>query len=118
MAERRGNSRMRRLVLACALLASSACFEAFGPGRVELWLYVDSQKVSCYTWVETECLRVRENSSESWQNFSNEIEGFAWEAGYLYRIRVERTTIANPPADGSSARYRLLQILSKTAVAE
>ncbi len=109
---------MRRLLLlAGALLASTACFDAFGPGRVELRWYVDSQKVSCYTWVETECLRVRESTSEPWQNFSDEIEGFAWEAGYEYRIRVERTTIANPPADGSSARYRLLQILSKTAVA-
>lgn len=106
---------MRRLLLAFALIFSTACLNPVGPDAVELRLYVDSQKVSCYTWIETECLRVRERESESWQNFADEIEGFEWEAGYEYRIRVERTTLANPPADASSFRYVLRKVVSKTA---
>lgn len=106
---------MRRLVLSLALLSATACSDVVGPGIVELVLHVDSQRVTCYTWIETECLRVRERESQSWRNFSDEIEGFAWEAGYLYRIRVVRASVANPPADGSSYRYILRQVISKTA---
>lgn len=106
---------MRRLLLASAFLGVTACSDALGPARVELVLIVASERVACYTWIETECFRVRENDRQSWQNFSEEIEGFAWEEGYEYRIRVLRTIVANPPADGSSYRYVLRQVLSKTA---
>lgn len=106
---------MRRLLLLVLILfGTGACTEIAGPRIAELVLHVDAQKVTCYTLVETECLRVRERESEDWQAFYGDIEGFAWEAGYLFRIRVVRVAVGNPYADGPSARYVLWQVLSKT----
>lgn len=41
------------------------------------------------------------------------IEGFTYERGYEYKLKIQRTTLANPPADGSSYTYKLIKILSK-----
>ena len=42
--------------------------------------------------------------------FKNEIQGFTYEEGYEYTLRV-----ANPPADGSSAKYHLVRVEGKVA---
>lgn len=58
------------------------------------------------------CLRVMdEDFPGEWRNLSmNAIEGFEYEIGHMYTIRVRRTILANPPADASSYTYRLLSI--------
>ena len=43
----------------------------------------------------------------------NEIEGFTFEPGYTYELRVERTTWGNPPADANMYTYRIIEELSK-----
>jgi len=63
--------------------------------------------------IETRCLQVRESPQEPWVHFSSEIEGFRFEPGYAYVLRVFRLPVANPPADGSSHRWILLQVESK-----
>lgn len=113
---REGTIVMRRFVLGLALLGLAACRNAVtGPAIAMLELHVDREKVPCVTLIETECLRVRERESDSWQLFYNEIEGFTWEPGYEYRLRVVRLVVSNPPADGSAFRYVLMQVLSRTA---
>lgn len=59
------------------------------------------------------CMRTRGSESEEWSLFYDRIEGFTHEAGHTYELRVEKTTSANPPADASSFRYRLLEIVKK-----
>lgn len=58
------------------------------------------------------CLRVMdEDFPGEWRNLSiNAIEGFEYEIGHMYTIRVRRTILANPPADASSYTYKLLSI--------
>lgn len=58
------------------------------------------------------CLRVMdEDFPGEWRNLSmNAIEGFEYEIGHMYTIRVRRTILANPPADASSYTYKLLAI--------
>ena len=38
------------------------------------------------------------------------IEGFEYQIGHRYTLRVRRTILANPPADASSYTYKLLEI--------
>lgn len=45
-------------------------------------------------------------------NFSG-IDNFTYQRGNKYNLRIERTTLANPPADGSIYRYKLIEILSQ-----
>lgn len=60
-----------------------------------------------------ECLRVMdEDFPGEWRNLSiTAIEGFDYELGHMYTLKVRRTILANPPADASAYTYRLLQIL-------
>ena len=61
------------------------------------------------------CLLVREGDEQSWSLFYSRIEGFDYEEGYEYVLNVQKTPVNNPPADVSSIRYTLVNILSKEA---
>ena len=60
-----------------------------------------------------DCLQVRERPDAPWHLFYDVIEGFTYEPGYQYALRVAVRVVPNPPADGSSVAYRLLAILTK-----
>lgn len=59
------------------------------------------------------CLLVRESADGEWAKFYDPIEGFQYEQGYLYELRVEVTKRAEPLADESSLGYRLVRVVSK-----
>lgn len=44
------------------------------------------------------------------------IDGFEFEAGYSYTLKVKITHLANPPQDGYNVRLELLSLISKTKV--
>jgi heat shock protein HslJ len=56
---------------------------------------------------------VKENPDEEWTFFYDKISGFEYEAGYTYEIIVNEIVVDNPPADASSIRYELREIVSK-----
>jgi hypothetical protein len=80
------------------------------PGKT---LFVDSREVECEGEGVTKCLRVRESEAGEWTLFYRTIEGFSFEPGYSYELRVEVSERANPPADASKLRHRLVEIVSK-----
>lgn len=67
-----------------------------------------------------ECMYVTsEESSGVWEPFEfTRIEGFIYERGHEYYIRVKRTTLANPPADGWNCTYSLISILEDRLVSK
>lgn len=42
------------------------------------------------------------------------LDGFDFEWGFTYRLRVKETHLQSPPEDGSSYEYELLEVISKT----
>jgi hypothetical protein len=46
------------------------------------------------------------------------LDGFDFEWGYTYQIKLKETHLKNPPADGSSISYELIEVISKTKVPE
>jgi hypothetical protein len=86
------------------------------PAKVET-LFVRDQRVACEAEGPRECLQVRSSESEQWRNLFASIEGFDYEPGYGYELRVEVTPIANPPADAASLKYKLKEVVSKTKTA-
>lgn len=112
---------LRRLLLNAVLLApavASGCSAITGDdddGVRFATMYVAPQKAPCELWFPTECLLVRPTPTADWEYFTNTIDGFVWEPGFSYRIRVIIREIENPPADGSSLEYRLVQVLEKTS---
>ncbi|MEY2934535.1 MAG: hypothetical protein RL033_5284, partial [Pseudomonadota bacterium] len=81
---------------------------ATAPQTVTKTLFVAEALVACQGEAPQQCLRVRESEAEPYRNLHSGIAGFEYEPSYVYELRVEATTIPNPPADASAVRYRLL----------
>lgn len=46
------------------------------------------------------------------------IQGFNFEWGYAYKLKIEETKLKAPPEDGSDTNHKLIKVLSKTRVAD
>ncbi|MCP4358634.1 MAG: META domain-containing protein [Chloroflexi bacterium] len=79
-------------------------------------LYVGPELAECTGAGLQMCMLVKENPDDEYQYFYNQIEGFTYEPGYEYELEVLVTPVENPPADGSSLNYSLVEEVSKTAV--
>lgn len=77
-------------------------------------LYVNSRLVDCEGAGPQKCLQVRTSPDQEWELFYDRIQGFTFEPGHTYVLRVEETTVDDPPADASSLQYRLVETVSKT----
>ena len=110
-------SRIRRLLLPLALFAGgmpAACTELPSAADREVTLHVAPYRRECKGLVVMQCMLVKERPQDEWQLFYDPIEGFEYEPGYDYRLRVLRRPVPDPPADGSSVSWRLLEMLEKT----
>ena len=57
-----------------------------------------------------------QGSNEKFGLALGRIEGFEYEEGNEYLLKVLKTPIENPAADGHTATYKLIEIISKTEV--
>jgi hypothetical protein len=110
------SSRMLRrllwLALACAAAAAiTGCGSVVDPPETVVF-QVAEVRVPCMAVAPMECYLLLGDNGAEWQLFYDAIEGFTFEWGYRYVLQVRRTTVRNPPADGSSYSYRLEQVLS------
>lgn len=113
------------LLLGATALAS--CLDNEDVDKVEeITLYVSAETGITYHWGDDyrtnpiECMLVRyDNSATDWETMDfGEIVGFTYEKGCEYKLKVQRTTLANPPADASCYTWKLIEILSSTRVAD
>lgn len=85
--------------------------------QVELILKVKENKISCSGYEgQTECYLVQQDSkidSEEWEYFYEQIEGFVYESGFVYKLLVAKESIVNPLIDGPNMKYLLIKELSK-----
>lgn len=106
-------------IAGCATTASSgtasvtespagATLPAEGRERV---VNVAGQRAPCTGVVPTLCLQVRTQPGAAWELHHGEIEGFTWQSGTEYVIRVRELPVANPPADAPSLRWVLEEVL-------
>lgn len=77
-------------------------------------IYVADSKVDCVGVGPQKCLQIKEDGQADWTYFYNQIEGFDYEEGFFYKIKVDIIKVENPPADGSSLKYKLIEVLEKS----
>ena len=102
------------LTMLCAILAVS-CGNGKNKTMDTVTYWVNSYRTPCEGVAPMECLEIRRGNSEAWELFYSEIEGFDYEPGYLYRIRVreEKLDPARVPADASSIKFTLVSVEEK-----
>lgn len=76
-------------------------------------MYISGNHVDCQGVGPMKCMEVKFVYANPWQLFYNSIEGFNFEPGYRYKIKVLETKVANPPADGSNLKYKLMKVYYK-----
>lgn len=83
-------------------------------------LYVDDELGEYRPWGHPECakpldgLKIKEREDDDWDIIPIDgIEGFTYSLGWKYRLEVEKIHLANPPADASSTKYRLIKIIDE-----
>lgn len=86
------------------------------PGERIYW--VNSRKVDCIGVGPMKCLQVQKGQnrdSGDWEFFYDQIDGFDFEEGYLYKLIVkeEERSASETPADASSINYKLVKLLEK-----
>ncbi len=99
---------MKKLFLFILLMYSSATMMAQNKK-----FFINSKQADCTGVGPMKCLQFKEKKDDAWKFLYQPIEGFDFEPGYLYTLKIKQTTIANPPADGSSVRYTLKKVISK-----
>ena len=104
---------MTMAVLGAALAAVLVLLACTPSGeKVPLLITVGSELEDCEGVAQTKCLVV------NGELFYNMIEGFDYEEGFVYRLRIEREDLypgdEEPPQDASRYHYRLIEVVSKT----
>ncbi|MGC1631684.1 MAG: DUF4377 domain-containing protein [Gelidibacter sp.] len=79
-------------------------------------IYIADAEVDCEGVTPQKCLQIKEEGTTEWTYFYDHIEGFDYEKGFFYKLKVAVTKIDNPPADGSSLHYKLIEVLAKSKV--
>jgi len=79
-------------------------------------MYIGPKKANCIGVGPQQCLQVKDSTDKSYGLFYGSIEGFFYEEGYEYEIVVAEELIQDPPADGSSIKYILVEVVSKQKV--
>ncbi len=79
----------------------------------ELVVLVAGQRAPCTGVAPGLCLQVRTSPGAPWQLHHGEIEGFTFEPGVESVLRVKELSVDHPPADGSSVRWVLVEVLEQ-----
>ena len=88
----------------------------YQPEAEEVVWIVGPELVDCVGVGPQKCMLIKENPEDDWQYFYSSIDGFDYEEGNVYVIRVLVEPVANPPADGSSLKYTLIEVIEQQPV--
>jgi len=86
-------------------------------GQETIKMQVKESKVHCTGVGPMECLQFKTGKEKEWTYFYENIEGFDFEPGYRYKLKVEKSKReGNLPADASAYTYKLKKVVSKKKV--
>lgn len=97
---------MKRYILTL-LLAACVCTACDKDDEYEIreWTVASQLGIAHGASTLQPVLLVKANDDTSWRAVYQGIEGFDFEAGYEYRLRIKAEQLPDPPQDGSSIRY-------------
>lgn len=83
---------------------------------------ISSEIVPAYIWGEpneVDGMLIRIDGENQWKAYPiTFIDGFEFEQGYSYILKVKIIHVANPPQDGYDVQFKLMSIISKMKAKE
>ncbi len=76
-------------------------------------LWVAHRQVDCVGVTPQKCYLIKETQYEDWRFWYGDIEGFDYEEGYAYEIRVLEHRIDDPAADAPAIELELIEVVLK-----
>ena len=115
---------LRNLLMCAVLLFAVSCDRDLPKDWSEVInLYVDAELGEYRPWGHPEDaepldgLKIKESKDADWEIIPMDgIEGFTHSLGWEFYLEVEKVYLANPPADASNIRYRLIRIVDEQKV--
>ena len=108
-------STVRYLSILLIIVCSGYISMAINDNTTEKTLYISPEMVPCVGVAPQMCLQVKENPNEkNYTYFYDSIEGFCYNPGFEYAIDVREEPVINPPADASSKKWILGEVITKT----
>jgi len=107
----------KRIILALAI-ATAVFLGACGSDPVSsepARLWIEPDLVDCQGEALQKCMRVATSEGGEYLNFYDQIDGFVFVEGTSYVIDVTIDEVDDPPADASSLRYTLVEIVEEVA---
>ena len=101
-----------KLSLLIGILLVASVFVSAQDSSEPVTVYVGPVMVDCEGVAPQKCMLVRESPNEPYGLFYDQIEGFDYKEGREYELRVAVEEVENPPADASSLRYRLIEVVN------
>jgi hypothetical protein len=103
------------ILTSCAPTAKVVPTETTVPISTEITLFVGSEQVDCPYLAK--CYKVKYSADDpEWKTFSDPIQGFDWEVGYEYELRVKVAEIRQKNSDFIFRSYMLIEVVSKVKV--
>jgi uncharacterized membrane protein len=75
-------------------------------------IWVAHYKADCVGAGSQKCYLIKDNMYDPWKYWYDEIERLDWEEGFAYEVVVSEVQVPNPPADGSSIKLRVVELLT------
>ena len=108
-----------------AVFTFTSCSDDEKDSVTEVNIYVSDETEIMYDLFDgegtnpIECMLVKEGDAGDWQKLPfGFIEGFTYEKGHSYTLRVSKTTLANPPQDALNFTYKMKAILKDEVISE
>ncbi len=111
-------STMKQTLFLAILFLTISCTSHKAKDTNSFIYWVNSTKSTCSGSGNRHCLLVQKGDTinpENWQLFYSKIEGFEFEPGYIYKLKVSEKQVKKEdvPADASSIEYTLIKVLEK-----
>lgn len=81
-------------------------------------IYIAPQKVDCLGMADQKCFLIRNKPGENWIMNSGSINGFDYEEGFEYKVKVVKDKVPGPIQGVGATNYRVVKVLEKEQALE